>query len=255
MEKLLKQPLGGTGIEVSPLGLGTVKFGRNEGVKYPEHFEIPSEIQLAALLAEAQEYGINLLDTAPAYGESEERLGRLLFAQRHEWVIAGKAGEDFIDGKSVFDFSPSAIEASLHRTLKRLGTDYLDIFLIHSDGNDMEVLSDELITAMQDFKSRGLVRAIGVSTKTLKGGLKTLEEMDIAMVTYNQDYNEEEGVLDYAATHNKGTLIKKALASGHASSPAEAIKYALSHRGVGSLIVGTINPDHLRDNVEAALSA
>ncbi len=253
MDKLQKRKLGGSGIEVSPLGLGTVKFGRNEGVKYPEKFDIPDEAALADLLALAKDCGINLLDTAPAYGESEERLGRLLGGQRQEWVIAGKAGEDFVNGQSVFDFSSKAIEKSLMRSLKRLNTDYLDIFLIHSDGNDMAVLNDDLIAAMQNFKRSGLVRAIGASTKTLEGGLKTLESMDVAMITYNQDYRNEEPVLDYAAAHNKGTLIKKALASGHVASPDEAIKFALSHQGVGSLIVGTINPEHLKDNVKAAL--
>ena len=138
------------------------------------------------------------------------------------------------------------------RSLKRLNTDYLDIFLIHSDGNDLEVLNDELIAAMQSFKRRGLVRAIGASTKTVEGGLKALENMDVAMVTYNQDYRDEEAVLDYAATHNKGTLIKKALASGHAANPEDAIRFALSHEGAGSLIIGTINPNHLKANVAAA---
>ena len=254
MDKLQKRRLGDSGLEVSPLGLGTVKFGRNESVKYPDAFEIPNEAALADLLALAKDCGINLLDTAPAYGQSEERLGRLLAEQRGEWVIAGKAGEDFVNGKSVFDFSPRAIEASLMRSLKRLNTDYLDIFLIHSDGNDLEILSDELITAMRGLKTRGLVRAIGASTKTPAGGLRALETMDIAMITYNQDYRDEEAVLDYAAAHDRGTLIKKALSSGHAANPEDAIRFSLSHQGAGSLIVGTINPAHLRDNVTAVLS-
>ena len=144
MDKLQKRKLGGSGLEVSPLGLGTVKFGRNEGVKYPQKFDLPDEAELADLLAIAKDCGINLLDTAPAYGESEERLGRLLAGQRQDWIIAGKAGEEFSGGQSVFDFSSAGIEASLMRSLKRLNTDYLDIFLIHSDGNDLEVLNDEL---------------------------------------------------------------------------------------------------------------
>ena len=79
-----KRQLGQTGIEMSVLGLGTVKFGRNEGVKYPESFDIPDDAALADLLSIAKDLGINTLDTAPAYGTSEERLGGLLKGQRIE---------------------------------------------------------------------------------------------------------------------------------------------------------------------------
>ncbi len=254
MEKLPRRILEGTRLEISPLGLGTVKFGRNEGVKYPGAFDIPDEKSLADLLALAHDMGINLLDTAPAYGESEKRLGRLLAGQRQDWVIAGKAGETFAGGKSHFDFSPKAIEASLMASLKRLNTDYLDIFLIHSDGNDLKILNDDLISTMKDFKKRGLARAIGASTKTPEGGLRTLHTMDVAMIAYNQDYTEEAPVLDYAAENHKATLIKKALASGHAANASESIEFALSRKGTGSLIIGTINPQHLKENVETACS-
>ena len=70
-----KRKLGLTDIMVSPLGLGTVKFGRNEDVKYPRGFQIPEEKDLASLLSQAQALGVNLLDTAPAYGLSEEGWG------------------------------------------------------------------------------------------------------------------------------------------------------------------------------------
>ena len=69
--------LGNTGIEVSALGLGTVKLGRNEGVKYPSGFELPDDASVSRLLQLAADAGINLLDTAPAYGSSEERIGKL----------------------------------------------------------------------------------------------------------------------------------------------------------------------------------
>ena len=75
---LSRRQLGATGLEVSRLALGTVKFGRNEGVRYPQPFELPSDAQLDTLIGCAAELGVNLLDTAPAYGHSETRLGRLL---------------------------------------------------------------------------------------------------------------------------------------------------------------------------------
>jgi aryl-alcohol dehydrogenase-like predicted oxidoreductase len=61
-----------TDIAVSQLGLGTVKFGRNQQVKYPSQFDLPSDDEIMTLLEIAQELGINFIDTAPAYGISEE---------------------------------------------------------------------------------------------------------------------------------------------------------------------------------------
>lgn len=91
----LHRPLGSTGILVSPLGLGTVKLGRDQGVKYPNGFQIPNDDEARMLLRQAQQLGINLIDTAPAYGRSEERLGPLLRDQRKDWVIVSKVGEEF----------------------------------------------------------------------------------------------------------------------------------------------------------------
>ena len=254
-----KRRLGQTDIEVSPIGLGTVKFGRNVGVKYPAPFEIPTEAALARLLDVAQDLGVNLLDTAPAYGESEVRLGRLLRGRRDAWIIVGKAGEEFADGVSTFDFSPANFTRSLERSLKRLGTDYLDVLLIHSDGHDTRILADDdLIAIMQSFKQRGLVRAIGASTKTVAGGLAALDRLDTVMVAYNQRYTEERPVLNEAVRRGKRVLIKKGLASGHlgatggADPVGSAIRFALAHDAVASVIVGTINPEHLKQNIAAA---
>ena len=243
-----KKILGNTAIEISPLGLGTVKFGRNEGVKYPQGFDIPDEAALADLLALAKDLGINMLDTAPAYGTSEERLGRLLTGQREDWVIIGKVGEDFENGESVYNFTPEHFEMSLQRSLKRLNTDYIDVLMVHSDGNDAQNLSDEIITKMQSFKQRGMARAIGASTKTAEGGLRTLETMDAVMATYTADYQDEKPVLDYAAENNKGVILKKALSSGHNANIEDAFKFAFSHPGTSGIIVGTINPEHLKQN-------
>jgi aryl-alcohol dehydrogenase-like predicted oxidoreductase len=73
-----RKHIANTGVTVSPLGLGTVKLGRDKAVKYPEGFKIPDDKQALDLLALAWDLGINLIDTAPAYGNSEERLGKLL---------------------------------------------------------------------------------------------------------------------------------------------------------------------------------
>ena len=85
------------------------------GVKYPERFTIPDDAAAARLIDKARELGINLIDTAPAYGCSESRLGQLLAGQRDSWVICSKVGEEFDNGESRFDFSPEHTLISVER--------------------------------------------------------------------------------------------------------------------------------------------
>lgn len=247
--------LGSTGLQVSPLGLGTVKFGRNQQVKYPSAFELPSDRQVLELLDLASGLGINLLDTAPAYGSSQARLGALLGARRDDWLIVSKVGEIFEHGASRFDFSFDHTIATVEQSLRALRTDVLDCVLIHSDGNDLQVLEQHgALDALQALKQRGLIRAHGMSSKTVDGGLRVVAEMDVVMATCNLAYNDELPVLEAAAAQHKGVLIKKGLMSGHVAG-ADAVERSFAHvfaqPGVSSMIVGTIDPTHLRDNVAA----
>lgn len=252
----LHRPLGSTGLNVSPLGLGTVKLGRDQGVKYPNGFTIPDDDQARLLLAQARELGINLIDTAPAYGRSEERLGPLLRGQRDHWVIVSKVGEEFEAGQSRFDFSAAHTRFSIERSLKRLETEQIDLVLVHSDGNDLHILEhEEVYQTLEALKQEGKIGGFGLSGKTAAGGLKALERGDCAMVTYNLNEQTERAVIDYAADHGKAILVKKALASGHAClspgiDPVRAsFELLFGHPGVSSAIVGTINPVHLAHNV------
>ncbi|XQE66644.1 aldo/keto reductase [Pseudomonas sp. P3C3] len=254
----LHRPLGDTGLIVSPLGLGTVKLGRDQGVKYPNGFTIPDDAAARALLEQARELGINLIDTAPAYGVSEQRLGPLLRGQREDWVIVSKVGEEFDNGQSRFDFSPAHTRLSVERSLQRLETDRIELVLVHSDGNDVAILRDSgVYETLAELKREGKIRAFGLSGKTVEGGLLALERGDCAMVTYNLAERGEQAVLDYAATHGKGILIKKALASGHAVLAGEdpvraSFELVFGHPGVTAAIVGTINPQHLAANAATA---
>ena len=241
--------LGDTGIQVSPLGLGTVKIGRNEQVKYPSGFTIPDDAAVRDLFSLAWELGINTLDTAPAYGNSEERLGQLL-PNRHDWVIVGKVGEIFENGESRFDFSASYTRQSVEQSLRRLRRDVIDVVLVHSHGDDMGIIRNEAVCdTLLELKECGLIKAVGMSTKTVEGGLWCVEHMDVVMATYNLGYQDELPVLQRAEALKKGVVIKKGLQSGHAQSPEEALRYVFAQSGVSSVIVGTINPAHLRENV------
>lgn len=250
---LQKRKLGGTDCWVSPIGLGTVKIGRNQQVKYPQPFEIPNDAAVKKLLETALDWGVNLIDTAPAYGHSEERLGQLLPGKRSDWHIVTKVGEEFENGKSHFDFSDKHIRFSIERSLKRLNTDYLDTVLVHSSGEDVDIIQRfGALDVLDDLKAKGLIRTLGMSTKTIAGGLLALEKSDVVMATYNLQHTEESPILEKAATLGKAVFIKKAFASGHVHSP-EAIQDAFqtifSFSAVCSVIIGTTNPQHLRDNV------
>lgn len=259
---LTRKILGSTDLNVSTVGLGTVKFGRNTDVKYPHVFEIPNDKQAADILAFAKDLNINVLDTAPAYGDSEIRLGKLLKNQRHEWIIVGKAGEEYDNQQSTYNFTKDHIIKSIHRSLKRLNTDYIDLLLIHSDGNDEQIINDhDVFNTLAIAKQQGLIRYAGMSTKTVVGGLLTLENSDVAMVTYNPSTTEELPVITAAHEQNKGILIKKAFASGHLDKLADqnpvqtAMNFILKEPGIGSIILGTINPKHLAENVQCAINA
>ncbi len=249
-----KRRVGKTGLDVSVIGLGTVKFGRNQGVKYPASFSLPTDNDIVSLLSIATDLGVNLLDTAPAYGTSEERLGKLL-RNRHSWVISSKVGEEFIDGESRFDFSALSIVKSVERSLKRLQTDYLDIMLVHSNGDDCRIIEqDNVFAVLETLKKDGKIRAYGMSTKTVAGGLLTVDLADVAMVTYNLDETGDREVIAAAHCKQKGIFIKKALRSGHLQKPAaDCMRFILAEPGVTSIITGTINPEHLRENIQAIL--
>ncbi len=253
--------LGGTGLTVSALGLGTVKLGRNRGLKYPAGFALPDERSAAALLDCARDLGINLLDTAPAYGSSEARLGRLLAGRRADWILCTKVGEEFDGEASRFDFSPAHTRASVRRSLRRLRTDYLDIVLVHSDGRDLAIIEREgTLETLAELRREGLIRAFGMSTKSAEGGLAAAGACDVVMLTYNLERREELPVLEACRRLGRGALVKKPLASGRLPADRDdalqaAMDLVLGHPGTGAAVVGTIDPAHLALDVAAARRA
>ncbi|MCB9763835.1 MAG: aldo/keto reductase [Alphaproteobacteria bacterium] len=255
-----RRPLGSTGLEVAPVALGTVKLGRNRGVKYPHAFEIPDDKQATRLLDAASSLGINLLDTAPAYGGSEARLGALLAGRRERFLISTKVGERFDGARSRFDFTPEAIAASVRRSLQRLRTDRLDLVLVHSDGRDLELITTHgVFDALRELVARGLVRAYGMSCKTLDGGRRAVEEAHAAMVPFSRADPRHGPVLERAAQLGRPVLVKKVFDSGHllaSDNTAErlqsALRPALRHPGVAAVVIGTCDVTHLTADVEAA---
>lgn len=259
MSNIPHKPIANTGLEVSMLGLGTVKFGRNEDVKYPEHFEIPDDQQVLALLSQAHDAGINLLDTAPAYGTAQQRLGKLV-GNSEDWLICSKVGERFINGVSEYIYTEAETRQTVENSLRELNRDVLDIVLIHSDGDDMHVLQEtDVMETLLRLKEEGKIRATGISSKTVEGGLLALQHLDVVMCMYNLLEVNELPVIEAASEQGKGIFVKKGLMSGHLGKAERdnpllaSYQHIFAQTGVSSMIVGTINPKHLAQNIEALL--
>jgi len=248
--------LGATDLRVSVLGLGTVKFGRNSALPYRTTATLPPTRDLARLLADARDLGVNLLDTAPAYGSSEERLGELLAGERDAWLISTKVGESFDGRTSTYDFTPEHTRATVLRSLARLRTDRIDIVLVHSDGDDLEIIERHgTLEMLAQLKRAGCVRAFGLSHKTVAGGVAATARCDVVMTTLNEAARAELDVVAAARAHRCGVLVKKPFDSGRAAGDparaAAALHFVKSIDGVSSIVVGTTDPLHLRANAAA----
>ena len=238
-------------LDISPIGLGTVKFGRNTGVKYPHSFGLPSLKELKAFLDKAKALGVNFVDTAPSYGKSERRLGQLLAQERHDWIISTKVGEIY-KGDSIFDFSSKHTQLSIETSMKKLRTDYLDIVLVHCNDDDLNNLKHtDVIETMRRMQEKGYIRYIGASTKTLAGGYFALDNTDLVMISSAPN---QLPILEKACAQNKPSIIKKPLDSGFSNNIKSSIENALGYPSVVSVVIGSINQRHLRDNIEYATS-
>jgi len=247
--------LGSGGPLVSPLALGGTKFGRVEGLKYPSSFRLPNDAELSELLAIAKDSKINLVDTAPAYGNSEERIGALVGKDPH-WIIATKVGESFVDGRSIFDFTPVSIRNSVEQSRLLLGRDILDIVTLHLPDDDETILqNNETITTLMDLQAKGKIGQIGASTKTVAAGKLAAKTLDLVMIALNGTNKNQRPVLEAAAAGKKGVLVKKPLDSGHAKDAGATLGELVCQKGVTTVVTGTINPRHLQQNIASVRRA
>ena len=248
---MLARTLGKTGITVSPLGFGTVKIGRNQKTKYGE-FAVPDDQEAEKLLLGILDLGVNLIDTAPAYGLSESRIGNILKDYRGRLVLSTKVGETFINGNSCYDFSTAAIEQSVMTSLQRLKTDYVDVLFIHSNGRDRQILEQtDAVETLERIRKRGVARAIGFSGYQLAAEISCLDWADILMLEYHPENTRRRQLIDRAAKAGVGVLVKKGLDSGRIA-PDVGIGHALQHPEISSLIIGSLNLRHFTENCSLA---
>ncbi len=165
--------LGNTGLDVSRLCLGCMSFGIPER---GAHQWVLNEDESRPIIKKALEYGINFFDTANVYsdGTSEEIVGRILkeYANRDEIVIATKVHGRMHKGPNGAGLSRKAIMAEIDNSLKRLGTDYVDLYQIHRW--DYHTPIEETMEALHDVVKAGKARYIGASSMYAWQFLKAL---------------------------------------------------------------------------------
>jgi aryl-alcohol dehydrogenase-like predicted oxidoreductase len=250
------RPLARTGLAVTPIGFGAFKIGRDAGTKYPGTYRIPDEDAAIHIVHQMLDLGINYLDTAPAYGLSEERLGKALGRRPSDHVVVStKVGETFgvVNGqpRSEYRYDAASIRASIDRSRQLLGRDTLDIVFIHSNGDDQHILRQtDAAQTLCGLRDRGVIRAVGLSGKTAEGFAQSFDWADVAMIEYSPAAPELAETITLASERGVGVVVKKALGSGRLPAD-EALRFVFDQPGVHSAVVGTLNPEHMRANIVA----
>ncbi|CAJ1317466.1 Protein IolS [Paenibacillus nuruki] len=209
-----KQQLGKSDLWVNPIGLGTNAVGGHN--LYPNLDEEVGKEMIRTALAE----GINFLDTAFIYGpkRSEELIGEVLqeTGKRNEVIIATKGAHKFTDsGDVVIDNSPEFLRSSVEDSLKRLQTDYIDLFYIHFP--DEHTPKDQAVAELKKLKDEGKIRAIGVSNFSLEQlkEANTNGDVDVLQGHYNLFHRDaEKDLLPYTAANGITFIPYFPLASG-----------------------------------------
>lgn len=147
--------LGRSGLVASRLVLGTMNFGART-----------DEAESLRIIAAAADAGVNFLDTADTYagGRSEEIVGRAIAADRNSWIVATKVANRNGPGHNDRGLSRKWILHEVHQSLKRLGTDFVDILYLHTE--DAETPMEETVRALGQLQRDGAIRYFGVSNHT-----------------------------------------------------------------------------------------
>ena len=202
--------LGKTEIMVSALGLGTVELGLNYGIKKPDNFGKPDEKHSIYLLHKAVDMGINLFDTAPSYGNSEELLGKA-FANRENYIIATKINIPS-EGENIERY----IHLSLSKSCKNLKKKYLDIVQVHN-ATCSTFFNTDLFEILMKEKQKGNIRLIGASVYEPENALAAIKSgmIDILQVAYNiLDQRMDKEVLRKAESKGIGILSRSVFLKG-----------------------------------------
>src|SRR5450432_4927209 len=215
-----KRALGKTGILVSEIGVGAWQLGGPLTLdgKQDGHPDLGEDFVLK-LIRDCGELGLNFIDTAEQYGngESERRVGKALKGQRDKWVIGSKFGHQVgPHGERMRDASERRVPVSLEGSLRRLQTDYIDVYVYHiaPDPNEAEAVAEFLANE----KKKGTVRAVGISTDRVElcEGLLKLGCLDVVQTPQNI-MEPADGMNDFLARNKIGGVVRGAFYSGRLS--------------------------------------
>jgi len=281
MGELPKRTLGRTGLEVTTLSYGAMELrGAPRG---PTVTDKEAETILNAVL----DAGINFIDTSIDYGQSEDLIGRFIASRRSEYFLASKCG--CVPGAPMGTehiHTAENIRAGLEQSLRRMKTDYLDLVQFHRSLTRREFEENGALETALALKKEGKVRFIGVSG-TLPNLVEQIEMgvFDAFQIPYSALQREHEEVIARAAAAGAGIIIRGGVARGAPTDWERRIYYmvpfnslrerwekaelddmldgmtrmefilrfTLSNPDLDTTIVGTKDPVHLRDNLDAAL--
>ena len=270
--------LGRTGLQVTRLGFGAMEI---RGLRIWSGRPVTDD-QAKIILNEVLDSGINFIDTANDYGRSEEFIGKFIAHRRGEYYLATKCGCNVTHRDETTDDTPHVwtrenLMRGLHESLKRMKTDYIDIMQLHNPPvEDCE--KGALVDALEEMRRDGKVRWVSIST-TLPHLPTYLQwgRFDTFQIPYSALERDHENWITRAAEAGIGTIIRGGVARGEPGvglgrsdrwekfeqahlddlcEPGEnrttfLLRYTLSHPDVDTIIVGTLYPEHLHENLQA----
>jgi len=212
--------LGNTGISVSPITIGAWQLG---GPLFfngkPDGHPDPGKENVIRMIRELGDLGVNAIDTAEQYsaGESERRVGEALKGQRDQWVISTKFGYRVGKGNvRIDDASPETILPSLEGSLKRLDTDYIDVYLYHCPPQTEDLEAGRHI--LERARAQGKVRAYGISTNDLHLLKNMVEHQAVEVIQFATNLlDEHPDIWKLARKNNLGTQLRGVMAQGRLS--------------------------------------
>jgi aryl-alcohol dehydrogenase-like predicted oxidoreductase len=203
------RPFGRTGLEVSAIGFGCWEIGGGYGQV--------EEAEFARAVGRALDLGINCFDTAEGYGHgaSERALGKALGRRREEAIVVTKFGMNYKDMPNLRDSSRARVMASIDKSLKSLGTDRVDVYLIHFP--DRRTPFEETMRALEDTVRQGKVRFVGVSNfkrEEIESCMR-LGRIDVVQYGWHMlDRRMQREILPYCREHGIGFMAYGSLAYG-----------------------------------------
>jgi aryl-alcohol dehydrogenase-like predicted oxidoreductase len=207
--------LGDTGLSVSEIGFGTWGLG---GTAYGYADDQESKKALEASF----DKGINFYDTADLYGDghSEELLGEVFAGRRDKVIITTKGGTlPHTTFDMPQDFSSGHIKKALEKSLKRLRTDYIDLYLLHSPNISDIQESTNLVQTLETLKAEGKIRSYGISARTPEDAMVAINDFGFRVIEVNFNLIDhriiEAGLFDRAKVDPLGIIVRTPLTFGY----------------------------------------